>query len=88
MDGQNRLRLWTDMAGVNRPEGIHHICVAVQTEDLFLSPSNGEFAPALDVLGVRKVEGTKAGLGEVLEEDIPPLAKVGLPHLVARLQVR
>jgi hypothetical protein len=76
------------VVGVNLPKGIHHIRIAVQAENLFLSPSDGEFAPSLNVLGVREVESTKAGLGVVPEEDIPPLAKVSLPHFVARLQIR
>ncbi len=33
---RNRLHLWTDMIGVDLPEGIHHIRIAVQMEDLFL----------------------------------------------------
>jgi hypothetical protein len=74
------------MVGVDFPEGIHYIRIAVKLEDLFLC-SYGELAWALDVLGVGEVESTKAGLGEVREEDIPPLAKVSLPHFVARLQV-
>ncbi len=52
-------------------------------EDLFLGSSDGEFASALDVVGVREAEGAKKHLGEVRQEDIPPLPKVGLPHLVA-----
>jgi hypothetical protein len=76
------------VVGVNLPEGVHYIRVAVQTEDLYLSSSDGELAPALDVLGVREVEGAEARLGEVREEDVPSLAKVGLPNLVAGLQVR
>ncbi len=51
-------------------------------KDLFLFPADGELAPALDVLGVNEVEGAKAGLGGILEEDIPPLAKVSLPILL------
>ncbi len=76
------------MVGVDLPEGIHHISIAVQMKYLFLCPADGELAPALDVLGVSEVEGAKAGLGEIHEEDIPPLAKVSLPHFVARLQIR
>ncbi len=53
------------MIGVNLPEGIHHIRFAVLTKDLFLSPSDGEFALALDVLGVCEIKGTKACLCEV-----------------------
>jgi hypothetical protein len=29
-----------------------------------------------------------ASLGEICQEDIPSLAKVGLPHLVAGLEIR
>jgi len=74
--------------GIDLPKGIYHICVAVQMEDLFLSPADGELAAVLDVLGICKVQGSKAGLGQVCQEDIPPFAKVGLPHLVAGLEVR
>jgi hypothetical protein len=76
------------MVGTDFPKGVHHVCVAVQTKDLFLGTSDGEFAPALNVLVVRQIKSTEAGLGEVSQEDIPPLAKLGLPHLVAGLQVR
>ncbi len=76
------------MVGTDFPKGIHHICVAVQTKDLFLGSSNRELAPSMNVFVGRQVEGTKAGLGEVREEDIPSLAKVGLPHFVAGLEVR
>ncbi len=48
------------MVGVDLPEGIHHICVAVQTEDLFLCSAYGELALVLDVLGVGEVESAKA----------------------------
>ncbi len=57
-------------------------------ERSFLGLSDGEFASALNVLVVRQVEGTEASLGEVSQEDIPPFAKVGLPHFVAGLEVR
>jgi len=76
------------MVGANFPEGIHHKCVAVQTEDLFLCPADGEFAPLLDALGIGEVQGSEARLGEVCEEDIPPFAKVSFPHFDARLEVR
>jgi hypothetical protein len=84
---QNRLRLWTDVVGVNLPKGIHHICDTVQTEDLFLCPADGEFAPLLDALGVGKVLGSQASLGEISKEDIPPHAKVSLPHFDAGSKV-
>ncbi len=35
----------------------------VQTEDLFLGPADGEFAPVLIVLGIGKVQGSEARLG-------------------------
>jgi hypothetical protein len=53
-----------------------------------LSPSDREFALALDVLGIHEVEGTEARFIEVRQEDVPSLAKVGLAHLVAGFQVR
>ncbi len=75
------------MVSIDFPEGIYHIRVAVQTEDLFLSPPDGELAAVLDVLGICEVQGSDAGLGQVCQEDIPPFAKIGLPHLVACLEV-
>jgi hypothetical protein len=75
------------MVGTDFPKGVHHVCVAVQTKDHFLGSSDGEFAPALNVLVVCQVKGTKAGLGVVSQEDIHSFAKVGLPHLVAGLKV-
>ncbi len=51
------------MIGVDFPEGIHHVCVTVQMEDLFLCPADGELASVLNVLGVGKVQGSEAGLG-------------------------
>ncbi len=75
------------MIGIDLPEGIYHIRVAVQTEVLFLSPADGELAAILDVLGICKVQGSEAGLGQVCQEDIPPFAKIGLPHFVAHLKV-
>jgi hypothetical protein len=53
-----------------------------------LGSSDREFALALNVFVVRQVESTEASLGEVSQEDIPPFAKVGLPHFVAGLEVR
>ena len=41
----------------------------------------------MDVCIVCQVESSEARLGEVRQEDIPPLAKVGLPHLVAGLEI-
>jgi len=73
--------------GIDLPEGIYHVHVAIQMEDLFLSPANGKLAAVLDVFGICEVQGSEAGLGQVCQEDIPPLAKLGLPHLVARLKV-
>ncbi len=75
------------MIGIDLPEGIYNVRVAVQTEDLFLSPSDGELAPVLNVLGVGGVQGSKACFGQICQEDIPPFAKVGFPHFVASLQV-
>ena len=75
------------MVGTDLPEGVHHVCVAVQTKDLFLGPSDGEFASAVNVLVVRQVESAEACFGEISQEDIPSFAKVGLPHLVAVLEV-
>jgi hypothetical protein len=51
------------MVGVDLPKGIHHICIAVQTEDLFLCPANGELAMVLNVFGICEVESAEAGLG-------------------------
>jgi hypothetical protein len=76
------------VVGTDFPEGVHHVCVAVQTKDLFLGSSDREFASVLNVLVVRQIKSSEAGLGEVRKEDIPPLAKVGLPHLVAALEIR
>jgi hypothetical protein len=42
----------------------------------------------LDILGAGQVQRTNAGFGQACEEDIPPLAKIGLHHLDAALQVR
>ncbi len=57
-------------------------------ERSFLGLLQREFASALNVLVVRQVKSAEAGLGEVSQEDIPSLAKVGLPHFVAPLEVR
>jgi len=51
--------------GVDFPEGVHHIRVDVQTEDLFLCPADGELAVVLNVFGVGEVLGPEAGLGQV-----------------------
>jgi hypothetical protein len=75
------------VVGTNFPEGVHHVCVAVQTKDLFLCSSDREFASSVDVCVVRQVESSEARLGEVCQEDIPPFAKVGFPHLVAGLEI-
>ncbi len=53
------------MVSTNFPKGVHHLCVAVQMKDLFLGSSDGEFAPALNVPVVCKVEGTETHFGEV-----------------------
>jgi len=53
-----------------------------------LGSSDGEFASAVNVFVVRQVESAEASLGEVSQEDVPSFAKVGLPHLVASLEVR
>ena len=58
-----------------------------QTKDLFLGSSDGEFASAVNVLVVRQVESAEACFGEISQEDVPSFAKVGLPHLVAPLEV-
>jgi hypothetical protein len=76
------------VVGTDFPEGVHHVCVAVQTKDLFLGSSDREFASVLNVLVVRQIKSPEAGLGEVCQEDIPSLAKVGLPHFVASLEIR
>jgi hypothetical protein len=39
------------VVGNDGPEGVHHICVAVQAKDLFLGIPNGELASSLDVVG-------------------------------------
>ncbi len=75
------------MIGIDLPEGIYHACVAVQTEDLFLSPADGELAAVLNVLGVCEVQGSEAGLGQVNQEDNPPFAKINLPHFVTSLKL-
>ena len=76
------------MVGTNFPEGVHHVCVAVQTKDLFLGSSDGEFASAVNVGVVRQVESAEARLGEICQEDIPPFAKISFPHFVAGLEIR
>ena len=76
------------MVGTNFPKGVHHVCVAVQTKDLFLGSSDGEFASAVNVLVVRQVESAEARFGEISQEDVLSFAKVGFPHLVASLEVR
>ena len=63
------------MIGIDLPEGIYHVRVAVQTEDLFLGPADGELAPVLNVLGVGEVQGSEAGFGQICQEDIPPFAR-------------
>ena len=68
-------------------QGMHDICVAVQTEYLFLCSADGDCASSLDALGVGEVQGSKACPGEVRVEDIPPFAKVGFPHFDAGLKV-
>jgi hypothetical protein len=75
------------VVGTDLPKGVHHVCVAVQTKDLFLGSSDREFASALNVFVVRQVERTEESLGKVTQEDIPPFAKVGLLHFVGGLEV-
>ncbi len=70
------------MIGIDLPEGIYHVRVVVQAEDLFLSPADGELAVVLNVLGVCKVQGSEAGFGQVCQEDIPPFAKISFPSLL------
>ncbi len=53
------------MIGVDLPEGIHHICVAVQPEDIFLRPTDGELAAVLNVFGIGEVQGSEACLCQV-----------------------
>ncbi len=53
-----------------------------------MGSSDGEFASAVNVLVVRQVESAEARFGEISQEDVPSFAKVGLPHLVAPLEVR
>ncbi len=65
LDSQNSLCLWTNVVSTNFPEGVHLVCVAVQTKDLFLGSSDGELASALNVPVVCKIEGTEAHFGEV-----------------------
>ncbi len=84
---ENRLCLWTDVIGIDLPEGINHVRVAVQVEDLFLSPTDGELAAVLNVLGVCEVQGSQAGFGQVYQEDIPPFAKISFPQFVASLKL-
>ncbi len=75
------------MIGIDLPKGIYHVRAALKTEDLFLSPADGELPLVLNVLGVGKVQGSKSCLGQICQEDIPPFAKIGVPHLVACLQI-
>jgi hypothetical protein len=75
----------TDEVGADLPKGIHHIHSDVQTEDLFLCSADREFALSLDAPGVGKVQGTVAHLDEVCEEDIPPFAKISVPHFYTGL---
>ncbi len=74
------------MIGIDLPKGTYHVCVAVQAEDLFLSPADRELAAVLNVLGVCEVQGSEACLGQVCQEDIPPFAKISFPHFVASLK--
>ena len=76
------------MVSTDFPEGVHHVCVAVQTKDLFLGSSDGEFASALNVGVVCQVESSEARFGEIRQEDIPSFAKVSFPHFVAGLKIR
>ena len=50
--------------------------------------TSGTWRTRMNVLVVRQIESAEASLGEVSQEDVPSLAKVGLPHLVAPLEVR
>ncbi len=75
------------MIGIDLPEGIYHVRVAVPAEDLFLSPANGELAVVLNVLGICEIQGSESCLGQICQEDIPPFAKMSLPHFVASLKV-
>jgi hypothetical protein len=45
------------MIGVDLPEGIYHIRVAVQAEYLSLRPTDGELALFLNVLDICEVQG-------------------------------
>ncbi len=67
------------MIGANFPEGIHHVSGTVKTEDILLGPVDCEFASCLNVGVLGEIECPEAGLRQVLEEDIPPFAKVGVP---------
>ncbi len=58
------------MVGIDLPEGIYHVRVAVQAEDVFLGPADRELAVILDVLGIWEVQGSEAGLGQMCQDPI------------------
>ncbi len=82
LDRRNSLHFRTDVVCADSPEGVHHIGAAVQAEDLFLGIPNRDFASLLDVIGAGQVEWSNTRFGQVGEEDIPPLEKVGSPILM------
>ncbi len=57
-------------------------------ERSFLGLLRRRTASAVNVCVVCQIESAEASLGEISQEDVPPLAKVGLPHLVACLEIR
>ena len=62
--------------------------MTVQTEDLLLGSVDCELASGLNTGMVGEVERSHACLQQVCKEDIPPLAKVSLPHICAGLEVQ
>ncbi len=75
------------MVGADFPEGIHHIRIAVQTEDLFLCSADGEFGLVLNASGIGKVQCTEAGLCQIHADDIPFFCQSRFPHLDAVLEI-
>ena len=44
----NGLCFQADVVGADGPEGVHHVCAAVQVQEPFLHISDGEFELLLD----------------------------------------
>ncbi len=75
------------MVGVDFPEGIHLICIAVQADDLFLCPADGELASVLNVLGIGKVEGLIFMSVASLSEKLSSLWSTALKCFSCRLEM-